>query len=1140
MGCLAGGEGDIHPGAGTEVEPECGGYGARRRLARTGKQDRDTAQEWADSPSRLRHVPVGGFRVREPVFIAPRNAPLLLLHVGGRESRRNRGKGGIHARLAPRKRGSESVFLYDIPEIVFQLVPGIGRHRTVPDSLRDSHARGVLSFCGKGEHDPPLFDAQFPYHVAVVQPALADAHEPRAVPELLPEGGGTQGAAHDGLHLTECQRDPALAAGPEESGEGMVSPPCGFALRFELLKQYPHVIQGCGQGRGVDMVERAAEAPPMHVNHPQGEMPPARIDHHQRLPLVAQYPVPAVMAPSALPVPYSPVNAAGTRDLPLPEAALHIIEVDIGVQVRLDGAVAHRERVRKEPHPDFFLVRKRIAMAAFRIHVPIFTEYPLPFPSGVFRFAQPQEQRADVDVHLPEGLARLPDLMVGGPPVYLAVQRIYQGFLGAGIVLHRVADVFHEAPDGEVGGTGEHLRSGFVICARHEGEAVGDVHDPAFLGRQRQPALFQKIGGICPYPAGGIFRAGHEEDVIGIPHHVTVRVVYPLTIGVQPGIDVILQAVEGHVGHDRRDGTPDTHAGVGGEQLPAEDVSGFQELVKHMPRQGNVFHDPVVADVLVASADIRDEQPRRGVIARQPPFDVFVHVISRPALAVGEGLPVAPGFGHGVERVRIQALHGPVVVGLYVYAALFPVFRLYEQEPGRHGAVAYGGQRQGRGHLLVGGVPSDMVYPGSARGVAGMPHGQQPRVEGTDDTPLPSGDELAVMGVRRFRKRRLHAGEVALRLLPVDAVPQARHVGPSEMAEDGIVRLHSGQLPVCVRGAGRDDGCRTARAVRGQVDIKEYRAVVGAEHVRQHRGLRYPVFQGPAHEEIVQPPATVLPPLVPPVGPPGIFPLLVRMEVTVAVDESLFHDTGKAFAFRGLEALRIRMPAGLVDVRIGCRHVEIAAYDDRFQGAQPVQVLYETEVPQGAVIVAASRPLRIGHITVYEEELPELEGDDTALRIEGRVAHVVPHVQRGAPRKAQGAGISFTPGAERPERMVAFDLRQREHPVGLCLLERVDVRPAGAEERREAVVPCGPDAVHIPRYKLHDGFFRKSNTNAGIGQEIQAIPTFQESHDQRERREPDGSAGRGIKNGQPPNTEGCPTCNSPERSRRRPRPFINQ
>ena len=252
-----------------------------------------------------------------------------------------------------------------------------------------------------------------------------------------------------------------------------------------------------------------------------------------------------------------------------------------------------------------------------------------------------------------------------------------------------------------------------------------------------------------------------------------------------------------------------------------------------------------------------------------------------------------------------------------------------------------------------------------------------------------------------------------------------------------------------------------------RIEGGDHRRVVAGADVLLHRARDGARREAGAGEHVVEPPADVALPHVPPGRPPREQAVVVRIERAADVDEAAADDPLEQRALLRQLADRARLSLLRVHVALGARDIQVAAEDERPSGvaARRGVGLQRLEEPHlGGKVLAAVRHVdrgdgQIGRASTVDDAVLEVEGGMDEGRTLGSRCVLLTC-------KAD-AGVAL---AAVPVAPVALHLAEGGgHLVGsgLDFLQADDVRALARDPFLDLRVPR-PDAVDVPGGDLHE------------------------------------------------------------------------
>ena len=108
---------------------------------------------------------------------------------------------------------------------------------------------------------------------------------------------------------------------------------------------------------------------------------------------------------------------------------------------------------------------------------------------------------------------------------------------------------------------------------------------------------------------------------------------------------------------------------------------------------------------------------------------------------------------------------------------------------------------------------------------------------------------------------------------------------------------------------------------------------------------------------------------------------------------------------------RAAVGAGVLQINVLVRDVQITAQDDRLLGIQLLQVAAQVILPLHTVVDAGQLVLGVGHIEVHEVKVRVFQRDGAALVVVDILVQAVPHRKRRFPGPDGRAGVALFIGA---------------------------------------------------------------------------------------------------------------------------------
>jgi len=208
-----------------------------------------------------------------------------------------------------------------------------------------------------------------------------------------------------------------------------------------------------------------------------------------------------------------------------------------------------------------------------------------------------------------------------------------------------------------------------------------------------------------------------------------------------------------------------------------------------------------------------------------------------------------------------------------------------------------------------------------------------------------------------------------------------------------------------------------------------------------------------------------------------------RLEVAERVDEAGGQQAVEARALLVGEAGVAAVGAGVGQVDLPVRDVQVAAEDHRLALLEGAQVLQERRIP---LLLAELQPgqlaLHVGRVHRDHEHVVELGGEHPALGVQLGDAQARPHRPQRHARQDGGARVAWTQRGvpvHRPAGQVELDLRGQRAD----LLQADQVGAAAVQVIEKTLVQAGPQAVDVPR----DQFHASSPPPAGAGVQVVLI-----------------------------------------------------
>ena len=166
------------------------------------------------------------------------------------------------------------------------------------------------------------------------------------------------------------------------------------------------------------------------------------------------------------------------------------------------------------------------------------------------------------------------------------------------------------------------------------------------------------------------------------------------------------------------------------------------------------------------------------------------------------------------------------------------------------------------------------------------------------------------------------------------------------------------------------------------------------------------------------------------------------------------------------EARRAAVGAGVLQINVLVRDVQIAAEDDRLLGVELLQVAAQVVLPLHAVVDARQLVLGVGHIEVHKVKIRVFQRDGAPLVVVDVLVETVPYRQCGRFRPDGRTGVALFVGAV-DIFGVACRCKIRLTGLHLRLLNAEEIRIQRVEGILKALFQAGAQAVDIPADEFH-------------------------------------------------------------------------
>ena len=166
------------------------------------------------------------------------------------------------------------------------------------------------------------------------------------------------------------------------------------------------------------------------------------------------------------------------------------------------------------------------------------------------------------------------------------------------------------------------------------------------------------------------------------------------------------------------------------------------------------------------------------------------------------------------------------------------------------------------------------------------------------------------------------------------------------------------------------------------------------------------------------------------------------------------------------KARRAAVGAGVFQVNVLMRHIQISAKNDRLFGVKLLQVAAQVILPLHTVVDARQLVLGVGYIEVDEVEIRVFQRDGAALMVMDILVQAVPHAERRCFGPDRRAGVALFIGAV---DVLGVALGRKVGLPGLHfrLLNAEKVRVQRAEHILKAFFKAGAQTVDIPADEFH-------------------------------------------------------------------------
>ena len=241
--------------------------------------------------------------------------------------------------------------------------------------------------------------------------------------------------------------------------------------------------------------------------------------------------------------------------------------------------------------------------------------------------------------------------------------------------------------------------------------------------------------------------------------------------------------------------------------------------------------------------------------------------------------------------------------------------------------------------------------------------------------------------------------------------------------------------------------------------------MVGAEDFVMNTGGRYLVSEISGDHEIVNTPSDVLLTRLEAVRPPGILDLF-GIQHTPRIHEAGPKPIGKLAALlireTGIAAVRSR----ILQVNLLMRHIEVATNNDTLLLRQAADISAEIIIPTHPVIQTAQLLLGIRNIHADQIEVIHFQCNNPSLMVMLINPDTVSDRQRFQTGEHGRPGITLLVSVI-PVGPVALELKIQLPLLHLGLLNAEEIRIQRLENILKTFAYTGPQAIDIPRYKLH-------------------------------------------------------------------------
>src|SRR5262249_39492445 len=253
------------------------------------------------------------------------------------------------------------------------------------------------------------------------------------------------------------------------------------------------------------------------------------------------------------------------------------------------------------------------------------------------------------------------------------------------------------------------------------------------------------------------------------------------------------------------------------------------------------------------------------------------------------------------------------------------------------------------------------------------------------------------------------------------------------------------------------------------LECSDHRRVIAVPHVFLHRTPGRAPGQLRARDDVIEPPADIALPHVPPRRPPGEQPVVLGIERAAEIDVSMVDDPLDDRPLLRQLADRARLPFLRMHVALAARDVHVAEHHERvsaLRGRRRVGIHRGEELHLGRKILAAVRHVhrRNGDLA---ERRRQIDRDDAVLVIEGGMREGWPIRCEGLAHPERDAGVALAAVPVTPVALHLAESRWNLIGGGLDFLQADDVRTLLRDPLLHLRQPR-PDAVDVPGGELQN------------------------------------------------------------------------